>query len=28
MLDLKWAFKEIPKAIPEMLKEELGSWFD
>jgi hypothetical protein len=27
-LDFKWAFKKLPKSIPEALKKDLGPWLD
>ncbi len=27
-LDFKWAFKKLPKSIPEALKKDLGLWLD
>jgi hypothetical protein len=28
LLVLKWAFKKLPKSIPEALKKDLGPWLD
>jgi hypothetical protein len=28
ILDFKWAFKKLPKSIPEALKKDLGMWLD
>jgi len=28
LLDLKWAFKKLPKSIPKASKKDLGLWLD